>query len=122
MAVISPVIVDEGDRTKIVTWTMATADTANPIGINGAFADFADRSVTVTGTFGGGTITMQGSNDGTNFFDLTDGSNNALSFAAARLEQIYEATRHQKPTLTGGAGVALAVTMFMRKSVTGKMV
>lgn len=76
-----------------------------------------DRSVQVTGTFGsGGTVVIEGSNDGTNYQTLTDPQGNALSVTAARLKQISELTRFIRPRVTGGDGTTnLTVTMLIRR-------
>ncbi len=79
--------------------------------------DFADRSVVVTGTFGtGGSITVQGSNDGTNWFALTDPQGNAITKTAAGLEQITEITKFVRPIVTAGDGTtSLVATMYARR-------
>jgi hypothetical protein len=73
----------------------------------------ADRSVQVTGTFGaGGTVVLEGSNDGTNYRTLTDPQGNALSFTSAGLEAIQEITRYVRPRVTAGDGTtSLTVTL-----------
>lgn len=81
-------------------WTLTGTDTgvlsttgptfvSNPQG--------TDRSVQVTGTFGGGTVLIEGSNDGVNWVTLNDLSVSALSFTVAGLKQILELTRYIRP-------------------------
>jgi hypothetical protein len=119
MAVVNPTFLREGDRTIIVTWAaLATGDTGAPVGVD--LLDFADRSIQWSGTFGGATATWQGSNDGTNYLPLTDGNGTALAVTVVDLQQIYEVTRLQRPSVAGGAGVAITATMFARRSVSGK--
>ena len=98
------------DGASVVTWSaMATGDTGqaieNPV--------FADRSVHVEGTFGGATVTILGSNDGTNYYTLNDPQGNPLTFTSARLEQILEITRYIKPQVTAGAGSGLKVSLLV---------
>ena len=51
----------------------------------------SDKPVTATGSFSGsGSVPMQGSNDGTNWFALTDAGDAAIAFAAAGGEVIIE--------------------------------
>lgn len=78
--------------------------------------DYSDRSVQVTGTFGtGGTIVLEGSNDGTNYKTLTDPQGNPLSFTAAALEQVQELTRYVRPRVTAGDGTtSLVATLLVR--------
>lgn len=94
-----------------ISWTMATGDTAAPV----SFAEFTDRSVQVTGDDGGGTVTMVGSLDGTNYVTLTDPAGNAISLTAAGLKQISEATVSIGPVLTGGSGGSIVVTLFGKR-------
>jgi hypothetical protein len=80
------------------------------------FTKYADRSVQVSGTFGaGGTVVVQGSNNGTNYHTLTDPQGNALSFTAAGLEQITEVVKFIRPSVTAGDGTtSLTVTIAAR--------
>lgn len=78
--------------------------------------DFADRSVQFVGTFGGATARLQGSNDGTNFVDMTDPQGNAISKSAASLEAITEQTYALKPTFSGGSGQSVTVTVVGRRA------
>lgn len=80
------------------------------------WATFGDRSVQVAGTFGGGTVTIEGSNDGSNWATLADAQGNALTITTAKIEQILEATRYMRAAVTGGTGVSLTITVFMRRS------
>lgn len=93
-------------------WTIETGDTGTPI----SFAEYSDRSIQVTGEDGGGTFTIEGSLDGTNYVTLTDPQGNALSFTAPGiLEQISEATVWIRPALTGGSAGTLVVTIFGKR-------
>lgn len=78
----------------------------------------SDRSVQVHGTFGaGGTLVIEGSNDGVNYFPLTDPQGNALSFTSAKIEQVSEITLWLRPRVTAGDGTtSLTVTMLARRS------
>lgn len=96
----------------LATWTaMGNADTGTSVPISSA----SDRSVQVEGTFGGATVTIQGSNDGTNYQTLTDPQGNALTWTSAnRLEQIEEITRYVRAITSGGTGTSVTVTMLLR--------
>lgn len=80
--------------------------------------DFADRTVAVTGNFGtGGSVTLQGSNDNSNWFALTDPQGNAITKTAAGLEVIAEGPRYIKPAVTAGDGATdLTVTVWARRN------
>jgi hypothetical protein len=59
-----------GNNVHFVQWTpMLNGDSGAPFGMTG----FADRSAQIVGTFGtGGTVLIEGSNDGTNYATLND--------------------------------------------------
>lgn len=94
------------------TWVLADGDVGLPI----EMTEHADRSVQVDGTFGGGTVTLEGSNDGTNWFTLRDPQGTDLSFTSASLKQVMETTLFTRSNLTGGVSVSVNVTMCLRKS------
>jgi hypothetical protein len=65
----------------------------------------ADRSVQVDGTFGvGGSVSIEGSNDGTNWFTLTDQAGVALSFTTAGIRSVLQASVYIRPKVAGGDG------------------
>ena len=78
--------------------------------------EWADRSVQVAGTFNAGTLTIEGSNDGTNWAALTDPQGNALAITAAKIEQLSEITRYVRPRVTAGTGVNLNITFALRRA------
>ena len=79
--------------------------------------DHADRSVQVVGTFDTATLTVQGSNDGTNWETLSDPQGNAIAFTSAGLEQILENTRFIRPLVSSvGGSTDLDVFLHVRAS------
>lgn len=117
MPTVNPVISRIGDHTVKFTYTpMANADVGAPIGAN--FADYADRNVSVFGTFGaGGSVAVQGSNDdGTTYHTLNDQSDNALALTAAKNEQIIQVPELTRPNVTAGdVTTALTVVITARR-------
>lgn len=107
-----------------VLWeTMAKGDvgigTDAGTGDNLGMSAFADRTVTVTGTFDGETLTMQGSLDASNWFTLTDQVGADLTFTAAGMKMVAELVRYIRPSLSGsGAGSDIDVRMIARSSST----
>lgn len=96
-----------GNNAVVYTWAaMNTGDTGEPLGGPG----FTDASYQITGTFGGATVTVEGSNDGTNYVTLVDPFNVALSFTSAALAQVLPIVRWIRPKVSGGAGVSVTVT------------
>jgi hypothetical protein len=101
-----------GKRGTILWEAMDGGDTGAPFEL----LDFNDNTVTVTGTFDSNTLTMQGSNDGTNWFTLTDNLGLAVTFTAAGGRYIAEAPRYIRPSLGSGASSDIDVTVQLRKA------
>jgi len=99
----------------VVTWASLAA--SGDVGQALQRTDLVDRSVQVTGTFSGATIVFEGSNDGTNYFTLSSPSGTALSFTAAGLMQVTEATAWVRPHVTAGSGASLTVTLTARRTL-----
>jgi hypothetical protein len=100
-------------KSKLVTWTgLLNTDDGAPAD----WVDYSDRCFQVTGTFGaGGSVTIQGSNDGTNWASLADPQGNALVFTSQRIEQALELPRYVRPLVTAGDGTTnLTVTLCMK--------
>ncbi len=76
---------------------------------------FSDRSVHVSGTFGvGGTVVIEGSNDGVNWQTLRDDNSNLLSFTSADLKTIAPVVERIRPRVTAGDGTtSLNVSIIM---------
>lgn len=97
------------------SWALLTA---SPDGSPVQFAQWADRTWQATGSFGGATLTFQGSNDGTNWFTLTNAAGGAAAAltAAGGLATI-ELPLYVRPNLTVvGAGATVTVTLLMRRA------
>lgn len=96
----------------IITWAnMANNDDGAPVEL----AQYADRSVQITGVFAGASCVIEGSNDGVNYATLTDPQGNALTLSSAKIEAVIELVRYLRPRVTGGDGTTnLTITMLMR--------
>lgn len=113
MAIVPEVVVPSGDGTILVKWlAIPNGDQGRAISPSAWY----DRSVQVVGTFGaGGSVTIQGTNDGVTWVTLTDPLGNALTFTAAGLKQIAELSYHIRPVVTAGDGTtAIDVWMHAR--------
>ncbi|SRR6266436_6968796 len=88
----------------------------------GQLAGYADKSMSIVGNFGGAaaTLVLEGSNDGTNFFTLTNPLGTLISFSAAipSLQAITEACIMLRPRISAGGdgATSLTVAMFFRKT------
>lgn len=108
MATITPVRSSIHAGIEAITWTgLSTADTATSVLVTGSTA--RDGSMMVAGTLGGATIALQGSNDGTNFFTMSD-----VSFTATGIEDFTMSAAYIRPVSSGGTGDDVTVTIVLR--------
>lgn len=112
-AVITTDLNGDGSVTMAV-WPLTTADhTGDAL----SWADWADRSVTFAGTWGGATAALEGSNDGSTWIPLADPQGTAITKTANGIEAVLELTRFVRPRLsTVGAGATVSATILMRNS------
>ena len=76
-----------------------------------------DKTVQITGTHGGATTVIQGSNDGVTWDTLKDINGNDLSFTTTfDTRAIAENPRYIRPTTSGGSGTDLDVTIIAQSS------
>ena len=97
MSTISPVITQlepyDGSIMKF-QWTLTNIDDGSPM----PWAQWADRSVHMAGTWGTGTVVWEGSNNGgLTWATLTDAQAVLLSKTADALEQVVEITELARP-------------------------
>ena len=112
----------DGALAKMVTYLpllQTGLDTGTPIGPD--MLGYSDRSVQVTGTFGvAGSVSVEGSHDGTTYFVLTTPAGAAITLTAAGLKQIMEGVPYMRPNCTGGDGTtSLNVSFFIRRGQRG---
>jgi hypothetical protein len=103
-----------GNNSHFVQWTpMLNGDSGAPFGAPG----FADRSMQIVGTFGaGGTVLVEGSNDGTNYATLNDPQGVALSKTAAGIFEISQIVKFIRPRVSAGDGTTnITVTLLARR-------
>jgi hypothetical protein len=99
----------------IIAWTdLATGDTGTPAD----FCQYADRSCQVSGVWGGATMSLEGSNDGTNWHPLIDHSGNAIALTDDALVYVVSPTLVVRPNVTGGdVTTSLTITMLFRSNM-----
>lgn len=118
MATVTPTSasVSAGDGSAVLySWSLTTAN-ADGAPISGV--EWADRTWQAAGTWGAATLTLQGSNDGTNWFTLTNAAGGtAVTMTANAGAATIELPLWVRPNLTTpGTAAAVAVTMLMRRA------
>lgn len=96
------------------SWTLTDADgTGETLNSPGN----PDRCIQVAGTFNGGSVTLQGSNDGANWATLHDATGADLVLTAAAIRSVMEGPLFIRPVLSGAtAGASVAVSMSSRSA------
>ncbi len=113
MATITPVDQTAPSGVSVYLWeTLTEADTCASVDCNGT--SFIAGSVQVVGTFGGATVVLQGSNDGTNWVSLKDVSGNAISIASAGAAEFSTAMLYIRPSASGGTSQDLDIYVSLR--------
>jgi hypothetical protein len=101
------------DKSFLSQWANMGANDDGAPAIN---SQYTDRSFQVAGTFGGATVVIEGTNDGTNWATLTDPQGNNLSFIGPKIEMVAEASWKIRPKVTGGDGsTAITVTALLKE-------
>jgi hypothetical protein len=100
-------------RAFVASWAnLALGDTGDTL----PFAQFTDRSVQVSGSLGGATLVVEGSNNGTDWATLTDPQGNDLLLTTAKIEMVTEATLYIRPRVSGGNGTTdITVTLLCKE-------
>ncbi len=104
--------VGNNDRsTLLVVWAAVTeSDVCQPV----SYPEFADKSVHPSGTFGGASVRVYGSNNGSTFVALNDASSTAIAISSEGIKQVLENTLFVKPDMTGGSGQTITISMLFR--------
>lgn len=116
MATVTPattIVNIRGMSVPRLTWAdIVTGDTVEPYGISSQAG--VAGAIQIDGTFGGTTVTLQGSNDGTTYFGLKDIAGNLITATAAAYFEFTTAALYIKPALASGSANAVDVTVMLR--------
>ena len=99
----------------LATWS---GGAATDQGVGLGFVQWADACVQATGTIGTSTLTIEGSNDGTNWATLNSAQGTALSFTSlvGLVKQIVERPLYIRPALSAGTASGIVVTIVARRA------
>lgn len=117
MATVTPTKTQFQIDHEAYTWALTTADAdGEPCRFQGS----GDRTFQVTGNFGaGGTVLLQGSLDGSNWFTLSKADGTAASFAASGLAAVTESPIYVRPFVSAGTGVSVTSILAIRRNDHG---
>lgn len=116
MATVAPSFtkVSRGKGLKITWPTAATGDTITAA--TGIAGWNGPAHIQAEGTFGGATVGLTGSLDGTNFRALkqTPGGTD-VGITAADIQPVGELANDYKPTVSGGTSDSITITLLLTK-------
>jgi len=117
MATRTPTVIQPGqqdlDHSTLYSWSgLLNGDDGEPM----SRTDFPDRTVQILGTFGaGGSVSIEGSNNGSDWVVLTDPQGNSISKTTGSMEMVAETPRYIRPRVTAGDGTTdITVIVFAR--------
>lgn len=94
---------------RIATWTGETTAGNATIPRYAPMISLSTASVQVSGTIGGATVLLQGSNDGVTYTTLKNIAGGDLSFNAAGYAEFSSGAAFIKPSISGGTGDSINV-------------
>jgi len=104
------------DRSVIRSvWTLTTTDhTGQPV----RAIEFENTTFQAVGTFGGCTVIIEGSLDGTNFYALRDITGTGIALTSAGLQKVLESVQYIRPRLSVvGTGASITATLLCRQKI-----
>jgi len=110
-AIVSPIGSPDGVP-RVVWQNLAPGDTGTAYLVRNRYGFVG--SVQISGTFGGATVALEQSNDGTNWFPAEDPVGTAISATANNIWEISLAAAYLRPTITGGTGSSVNVIIVFR--------
>ena len=84
-------------------------------GIPFACPNYATKSIQVVGTFGGATLTIEGSNmiDTPAYAPQVDNLEEAIEFTSEGIKQIFSNTYWIRPRISSGAGATTNLSVYL---------
>ena len=117
MATVNGFFKDESRDGSVLSVTWEGLNSTDLDGAPVKVAEWADRTVQMVGTFDTGTVTMQGSNDGSNWETLTDPLGNNVALTDEGIKALLEGPLYMRPLLSSaGASSDVDVIMIMRRN------
>lgn len=112
MATITPTKSEKGPFHQVFKWTPVTeSDTCAAVKLERPYHAYG---VQVTGTFGGATVSLHGSIDGTNYVALTDASGSAISLTSAGINGSgRDLVLYMKPVTASGLSSSVTVSVMV---------
>jgi hypothetical protein len=107
----------QNDGILLVTWSGITNGNMGAAFMQGDWC--GDRTAQVDGTFGvGGSLAIEGSIDGVNWYVLSDNTGNTLNVTSLKVRNVFDAPLYFRPHVTTGDGTtSLNMRLMMRRQL-----
>lgn len=112
MPTVTPAITPLASVPRVVWSGIITGDTINAFTVSGQWG--LAGSVQISGTFGGATVTLQHSNDGSTWFDAKDVSGSTVTATSAAIFEVSLSSLYFRPAVTGGSANSINVIVVFR--------
>ncbi len=113
---IAPTKLSRGSH-KWIWEAMGNADVGVALDPDGGGINFADKTVQMSGNWGGATIVLQGSNDGVTWFTLDDPIGDPITNTVDFIKAVLENPLYIRPSSSGGTGTDVDVTLSGRATL-----
>jgi len=113
MATVSPVLKRTAEGIPYVIWEgIVTGDTLEAFALVDVWG--LASSVQIGGTFGGATVKLQQSNDGSTFLDIKDVHGTAVSATANAIFELSLSAAYLRPSIASGSANDVDVILVLR--------
>ena len=113
MATVSPVMTPTSEGVPRIIWEgVATGDTLTAYAVQQQYGLAA--SIQISGTFGGATVTLQHSNDGSTWFTATDMFENVVTATSDSMFEVSLSSAYFRPAISGGSSNDVDVILVLR--------
>jgi len=103
-----------GDGTAVMaSWDNLDESDTGPAAME--VTEYDSAVVQVIGTFNGGTVVLQGSNDGVNWATVQDIAGDAISLTAAGISSLRDLPRYLRPLVSAGTGLDIDVFLKLKR-------
>jgi hypothetical protein len=105
--VINQNLVNDG---AVITFTWGPFTASGDVGTAIGHPQYSYRTYIVTGDFASaGAVTLEGSNDGTNWVALTNRQGTAMTFTAAGMNTSQDMPVYARPRMTAGTSTGITI-------------
>lgn len=97
---------------SVITFTWGPFTASGDVGTAMGHPQYSYRTYIVTGDFSSGqSVTLEGSNDGTNWVPLTNRQGTAMTFTAPGMNTSQDMPFYTRPRMTAGSSTGISIVV-----------